>query len=107
MKILFLAALVAMISTAATAQVCSLSKSDITALAASKSKLTERKFLALAPDGQQWVCKTRADIKELDAHNGVYDDPKNQTSYRPIYLSPAENDRMDLANTDAILTRKK
>src|SRR5260370_35240543 len=89
MKILLLAALAALISTAARAWTPS--DGDFKALATSPSRLTGSEFSALTPAQQESVCVTRAYIKQVDAQKGVIN---KIGAYSTKYLSPAENDRI-------------
>ncbi len=89
MKVLLLAALAMMFSTAGHA--CDLSDSDFKALSASPSHLTRSEFSALETKQQEMVCDTRIFIKQIDAQNGVM---TKMEKYSTKYLSPAENDRM-------------
>jgi hypothetical protein len=89
MKILLLAALAALISTAA--QACTPSDSDFKALATSPSRLTPSEFSTLTPAQQESVCVTRAYIEQVDAQKGVIN---KIGAYSTKYLSPAENDRI-------------
>jgi hypothetical protein len=75
---------------------CTLSDSDVQALALSPSHVTAAGFLTLAPEAQKWVCNTRAAIRQLDLQNGVVTDAtlKITMAYSTKYMSPAENDRM-------------
>jgi hypothetical protein len=89
MRILLLAAMAMIVSTAA--QACTLSDGDFKSLAASPSHLTPDDFSTLAPEQQAMVCSTRVFIKKIDAQRGVM---TQMEKYSTKYLSPAENDRM-------------
>lgn len=99
MKILFLAVVTVLISTAA--QACTPSDDDFKALATSPSRLTASDFSTLTPAQQESVCITRAYIKQVDAKKGVIN---KIGAYSTKYLSPAENDRI-VAATNAHLER--
>ena len=81
---------------------CTLSDSDIQALALSPSHLTAAGYLALAPTTQKSVCNTRAAITQLDLQKGIVTDAtlKITMAYSAKYMSPAENDRMVDASND-------
>ena len=95
MKVLLLAALSVLISTAA--QACTPTESDFQALAASPSQLTPSGFSALTPVYQNSVCNTRAFIKQVDDQKGVITDIKG---YSSKYLTPAEKQRVEKATED-------
>jgi hypothetical protein len=79
---------------AAAAPTCTLSASDLNALALSPSKLTAQEFSAAALPDQKIICETRLRIKQLDAHNGVIEcSTMDIISVSDDYLSPAENAR--------------
>jgi hypothetical protein len=104
MKVLLLAVIVALVSTAA--QACAPSENDYKALAESPSHLTPAMFSALTPDQQNRVCETRAFMAKVDANNGVMTE---MDDYSIKYLSPAENQRMIAASnifTRALLKSK-
>ena len=93
MKVLLLAALGVLMSTAA--QACTPSESDFQSLAASPSQLTPSAFSALPPLSQNAVCVTRAFLKEVDDQKGVITDVKG---YSAKYLTPAEHQRIEDAS---------
>lgn len=95
------ACLIAMLSTAAQADVCTLTDSDVASLAASPSQLTAQEFSALPPDKQTPVCETRAFLHQVDAQNGVID---NILGYNRKYLTPAESDRI-VSASNGLLNR--
>lgn len=78
---------------------CTLSDSDLQALALSPSHLTAAGLLALAPAAQKSVCNTRAAIMQLDLQKGVITDAtlKTMTGRSVKYMSPAENERLNHA----------
>jgi hypothetical protein len=88
------------VGSAAAASECTLSPSDLGALALSPSKLTAEEFFAAPVPQQRTVCKTRRAVEELDAHNGVIDASTSDTilAYSTKYLSPAEYDRISEAS---------
>lgn len=98
MKILLLAALAVLISTAA--QACTPSESDFQSLAASPSQLTPSGFSALTPVYQNAVCLTRAFIKQVDDQKGVLTDVK---AYSARYLTAAEKLRLEKATEDLVV----
>jgi hypothetical protein len=98
MKVLFLAALAVLISTAA--QACTPSESDFQSLATSPSHLTPSDFSALTPAYQNAVCLTRAFIKQVDDQKGVLTDVK---AYSARYLTPAEKLRVEKASEDLVV----
>jgi hypothetical protein len=95
MKVLLLAALAVLISTAA--QACTPSESDFQSLAASPSHLTPSEFSALTPVYQNSVCVTRAFLNYVDAQKGVITEIKG---YSARYLTPAEKLRVQTPTED-------
>lgn len=95
MKVLLLAALSVLISTAA--QACTPSESEFQALAESPSHLTPSGFSALTPVYQNSVCQTRAFIKRVDDQKGVITEIKG---YSSKYLTPSEKLRVEKATED-------
>src|SRR5260370_13615708 len=95
MKVLLLAALAVLISTAA--QACTPSESDFQSLVASPSHLTPSEFSALTPAYQNAVCLTRAFIKQVDDQKGVLTHVK---AYSARYLTPKEKLRLGKAAPD-------
>ncbi len=94
MKLLLVAALAVMLSTAA--QACMPSADDFKSLAASPSHLTPDGFSALTPAEQEWVCNSRTAIKRLDMQKGLMIDStiKITNTYRAKYLTSAERKRI-------------
>jgi hypothetical protein len=84
-----------MLSTAAHAQVCTLTDGDVASLASSPSQLTAQEFSALPPEKQTPVCETRAFLHQVDAQNGVID---QILRYSRNYLTPAESARVVTAS---------
>jgi hypothetical protein len=93
------ACFIAMLSTAAQAQVCTLTDGDVASLASSPSQLTAQEFSALPPEKQTPVCETRAFLHQVDAQNGVID---RILGYNAKYLTPAESARIVSAANDLL-----